>query len=98
MGTALRWRRPALGCARYVYVHDRTRLRADELRTRRRAASDRELYAGLSFADATVVDIVIRGREASAKFSNGETVEFFDVGEAWWIDRVGGDAERDFFE
>lgn len=51
-----------------------------------------------SFADATVVDIVIRGREAGARFSNGETVEFFNVGEAWWIDRVGGDAERDFFE
>jgi hypothetical protein len=51
-----------------------------------------------SFADATVVDIVIRGRQAGARFSNGETVEFLDVGEAWWIHKVGGDAGRDFFE
>jgi hypothetical protein len=51
-----------------------------------------------SFAGATVVDIVIRGRQAGARFSNGETVEFFDVGEAWWIDKVGGDAGRNFFE
>jgi hypothetical protein len=51
-----------------------------------------------SFADATVVDIVIRGRQAGARFSNGETVKFFDVGEAWWIDEVGGDAGRNFFD
>lgn len=51
-----------------------------------------------SFADATVVDIVIRGRQAGARFSNGETVEFFDAGEAWWIDEVGGDAGRNFFD
>lgn len=44
-----------------------------------------------SFADATVVDIVIRGRQAGARFTNGETVEFLDVGEAWWIHKVGGD-------
>ena len=51
-----------------------------------------------SFADATVVNIVIRGRQAGARFSNGETVEFFAVGEAWWIDEVGGDAIRNFFD
>jgi hypothetical protein len=51
-----------------------------------------------SFADATVVDIVIRGRQAAARFSNGETVEFFEVGEAWWIDEVGGDAGRNLFD
>ena len=51
-----------------------------------------------SFADATVVDVVIRGRQAGARFSNGEAVEFLDVGEAWWIDKVGGDAGRDFFD
>jgi hypothetical protein len=51
-----------------------------------------------SFTDATVVDIVIRGRRGAARFSNGETVEFFDVGEAWWIHDVGGDAGRNFFE
>ncbi len=44
------------------------------------------------------MDIVIRGRQAGARFSNGETVEFFDVGEAWWIDKVGGDAGRNFFD
>jgi hypothetical protein len=43
-------------------------------------------------------DIVIRGRQAGARFSNGETVEFFDVGEAWWIDKVGGDARCNFFD
>lgn len=51
-----------------------------------------------SFADATVVDIVISGRQAGARFSNGETVEFVDVGEAWWIAKVGGNAGRDFFD
>jgi hypothetical protein len=51
-----------------------------------------------SFADAIVVEIVIRGRNAAARFSNGETVEFSDVGEAWWINKVGGDAGRNFFE
>jgi hypothetical protein len=51
-----------------------------------------------SFADATVTDVVIRGRRAGARFSNGETVEFVDVGQSWWIDRVGGDAGRTFFE
>ena len=51
-----------------------------------------------SFADATVVDVVIRGRQAGVRFSNGETVEFLDVGEAWWIDKIGGDAGRDLFD
>ena len=51
-----------------------------------------------SFADATVVDIVIMGRKAGARFSNGETVKFLDVGEGWWIDNVGGDAGRNLFE
>jgi hypothetical protein len=51
-----------------------------------------------SFADATVTAIVIRGRRAAARFSNGETVVFFDVGQSWWIDRIGGDAGRNLFE
>jgi hypothetical protein len=49
-----------------------------------------------SFADATVVDIVIRGRQAGARLSNGKIVEFLEVGEAWWIAKVGGNAGRDF--
>jgi hypothetical protein len=30
--------------------------------------------------------------------SNGEAVEFLDLGEGWWIHNVGGDAARNFFE
>jgi hypothetical protein len=51
-----------------------------------------------SFADAIVVEIVIRGRNAAARFSNGETAEFSDAAEGWWIGKVGGDAGRNFFE
>jgi hypothetical protein len=53
-----------------------------------------------SFADAVVREIVIRGHHAAARFSNGETVRFAeDAGRgSWWIDRVGGNAGRKFFE
>jgi hypothetical protein len=49
-------------------------------------------------AGAEVQDIVIRGRWAAARFSNGETVRFQEVGtsDSWWIDTVG--AGRKFFE
>jgi hypothetical protein len=50
-----------------------------------------------SFADATVAAIVIKGRRAAARFSNGETVELLDVGE-WLIHKVGGNAGRNLFE
>lgn len=48
-----------------------------------------------SFADATVEEIAIKGKRATAEFSNGERVEFFwvngyAVGGVWWIRRVGG--------
>jgi hypothetical protein len=50
-----------------------------------------------SFADATVVAIVIKGHQADARFSNGETVRLeIGVGGSWWIDGVG--AGRQFFE
>jgi hypothetical protein len=50
-----------------------------------------------SFADATVVAIVIKGQQANARFSNGKTVRLeIGVGGSWWIDRVG--AGRQFFE
>jgi hypothetical protein len=51
-----------------------------------------------SFAGGVVQDIVIRGKRAAARFSNGETVRFveFRGGGSWWIDRVG--AGRQLFE
>jgi hypothetical protein len=51
-----------------------------------------------SFAGAVVQDIVIRGKRAAARFSNGVTVrlEEFLGGGGWWIARVG--AGRKFFE
>ena len=51
-----------------------------------------------SFAGAVVQDIAIRGQQAAALFSNGETVRFQAIGTSgdWWIDRVG--AGRKFFE
>jgi hypothetical protein len=51
-----------------------------------------------SFAGAVVQDIVIRGKRAAARFSNGVTVrlEEFLGGDGWWIARV--DAGRRFFE
>jgi hypothetical protein len=51
-----------------------------------------------SFAGAVVRDVVIRGKWAAARFSNGETVRLqaFQGGDGWWIDRVG--AGRQFFE
>ena len=49
-----------------------------------------------SFAGAVVREIVIRGRHAGARFSNGETVRFSEDGGFWWIDRVGGKAGQKF--
>lgn len=51
-----------------------------------------------SFAGAVVREIVIRGHHAGARFSNGETVRLAEDGGFWWIDRVGGNAGRKFFE
>jgi hypothetical protein len=46
-----------------------------------------------------VREIVIRGRHAAARFSNGETVRFTKARDwRWFIDRVGGNAGRKFFE
>lgn len=51
-----------------------------------------------SFAAAEVEDVVIRGIWAAARFSNGETVLFRDIGisRSWAI--VGVGAGRTFFE
>jgi hypothetical protein len=56
-----------------------------------------------SFRDATVEDIAIKGERAGARFSNGEGVELswvngYAVGGVWWIEKVGGNAGRRFFE
>jgi hypothetical protein len=50
-----------------------------------------------SFAHAKVTAIVIRGEQAGARFSNGETVQFMD-GVAWWINDFGANAGRKFFK
>jgi hypothetical protein len=50
-----------------------------------------------SFAHAKVTAIVIRGDQAGARFSNGETVQFVD-GISWWINNFGANAGRKFFE
>jgi hypothetical protein len=52
-----------------------------------------------SFAEAVVEDIAIRGHRAAARFSNGETILFVEVGASgsWWIHKVGGNAGRKFF-
>jgi hypothetical protein len=52
-----------------------------------------------SFGGAVVEDIAIRGHRAAARFSNGETVEFTEIGVSgsYWIHKVGGNAGRKFF-
>jgi hypothetical protein len=51
-----------------------------------------------SFADAVVKEIVIRGKRAAARFSNGVSVRLVQRSgpTSWWIDRV--DAGSQFFE
>jgi hypothetical protein len=51
-----------------------------------------------SFADAVVEEVVIRGKRAAARFSNGVTVRFVvrSGPTSWWIDKV--DAGGQFFE
>jgi hypothetical protein len=51
-----------------------------------------------SFEDATVVDIVIKGHRAAARFSNGEVVRFWGDGGTWLVHKIGEDAGRGFFE
>jgi hypothetical protein len=57
----------------------------------------------LSFLRARVEDVVVTGKFAGARFSNGRTVLFIHVegskpNGAWWIDKFGGNAGRAFFE
>jgi hypothetical protein len=52
-----------------------------------------------SFEEATVQDIVIRkGYRAAAMFSNGEVITLHADAGAWWIEKLGGNAARQFFE
>lgn len=56
----------------------------------------------LSFRDATVEQIEIKGERAAARFSNGEAIELdrvngYAVGGVWWVHKFGGDAGRKFF-
>jgi hypothetical protein len=57
----------------------------------------------LSFRRARVEDVVVNGKFAGARFSNGRTVLFIHVegtkpNGAWWIDKFRGNAGRAFFE
>jgi len=68
-------------------------------------ACEREPSAAfrLSFLRARVEDVVVNGKFAGARFSNGRTVLFIHVEGskpegAWWIDNVRGNAGRAFFE
>ena len=53
-----------------------------------------------SFEGATVEEIVIKGRRAAARFSNGEVVLFvFPIGRGTWlVHKLGDNAGRGFFE
>ena len=56
-----------------------------------------------SFLRARVEDVVVNGKFAGARFSNGRTVLFIHVegskpNGAWWIDKFRGNAGRAFFE
>jgi hypothetical protein len=51
-----------------------------------------------SFEEATVQDIVIRGYRAAAMFSNGEVITLHGDTGTWWIEKLGGNAARQFFE
>src|SRR5215208_621790 len=75
MGATLCWWRPAVGCARYVYIHDPGRLRADQLRT---AAAKRELYAGLVAVSEVVRRRNRRGRRDQGSPSRCQILEWRD--------------------
>ena len=72
--------------------------RVDCERVGRRLIPNCTPVSSKSFAGAVVREVVIRGRHAAARFSNGGTVRFtkVPVGQFWSIDRVG--AGRQFFE
>jgi hypothetical protein len=52
----------------------------------------------LSFLNARVEEIVIKGNRAAARFSNGEVVGFFGDGGTWWVHRLGRNAGQGFFD
>jgi hypothetical protein len=52
-----------------------------------------------SFADARVVAIVIKGRQAGARFSNGVAVKLVRIADGrWLVHRVGGKAGEKLFD
>ena len=51
-----------------------------------------------SFAEATVLDIEIKGHRAAARFSNGAVIELYGDAGTWSIHKLGGNAGRRFFE
>jgi hypothetical protein len=51
-----------------------------------------------SFDGVTVEEIAIKGQRVAARFSNGEVVGFFGDGGTWWVQRLGRNADRGFFE
>jgi hypothetical protein len=53
----------------------------------------------LSFRDATIQEIAIKGDRAAARFSNGETIRLHRWSAVdWRVGRIGGDAGRGIFE
>jgi hypothetical protein len=52
-----------------------------------------------SFADARLVAIVIKGRQAGARFSNGVAVKLVRIADGrWLVHRVGGKAGEKLFD
>jgi hypothetical protein len=53
----------------------------------------------LSFRDAKVQEIAIKGDQAAARFSNGETIRLHRwPNDDWLVAKIGGDAGRGIFE
>jgi hypothetical protein len=52
----------------------------------------------LSFLNARVEEIVIKGNRAAARFSNGEVVGFFGDGGTWWVQKLGRNAGPRVFD
>jgi hypothetical protein len=51
-----------------------------------------------TFRGAAVDDLVIRESEAAARLSNGEVIGLHADEGTWWVQALGGDAARGFFE
>jgi hypothetical protein len=51
-----------------------------------------------SFEGATVEVVAIKGDQAAVRFSNGAVIELSRSHGSWWVDKLGGNAGRKFFE